>query len=242
MDGGVGRTGLVFPTTNWGRLAQATRSGDSTGREALSVLCQEYRPPVVAYLRRRGWEESEAQDLAQEFFLRLLESRAWQRADPARGRFRTFLLGALAHVVLHEMERKGAAKRGEAFLTSLDAMADEGFEPPGFPPDAVAFDREWALSVVDQAFSALKRRFEEDGASAEFAVLQNFLPGAAGLLSYEVAAERLGSSLPKLKTNVHRLRQDFRFFLRAAVAQTVATPMDVDDELLHLRQVLSNES
>ena len=231
----------MFPTTDWGRLAEATRSGESAGRQALAALCQEYRPPVVAYLRGRGWSGPEADDLAQEFFLRLLESRAWKRADPLRGRFRTFLLGSLTHVVGHQMERAGAAKRGAALLASLDAMADDGFEAPAPPWDASTFDRAWALRVVAQAVSALEQRFQKEGADRQFAVLRSFLPGAVDGLSYDEASSRLGVSLANLKTRVHRLRLDFRLLLRASVARTVTAPHEIDAELLHLRQALAKD-
>jgi RNA polymerase sigma-70 factor (ECF subfamily) len=232
----------MFPTTDWGRLAEATRSGDSAGRDALAALCDDYRPPVVAYLRGRGWREPEAEDFAQEFFLRLVESRAWRRADRTRGRFRTFLLGVVTHVVLHQRQQDGAAKRGAALLVSLDAMGEDGFEPPWPPGDAETFDREWAWRVVEQAVLTLEGRFDAEGRSAQFAVLRMFLPGAATVGTYEAAAVRLNVSVPGFKSTVHRLRQDFRSLLRASVARTVSAPHEVDEELSHLRRVLAKES
>ena len=231
----------MFPTTDWGRLAEATRSGDSAGREALATLCHEYRPPVVAYLRGRGWREPEAEDFAQEYFLRLVESRVWRRADRTRGRFRTFLLGVVTHVVLRQLEHDGAAKRGPALLASLDVMSEDGFEPPTPPGDAETFDREWALRVVEQAVGTLEGRFNEEGRSDQFAVLRQFLPGATEMATYEEAALRLKVSVPSFKSAVHRLRQDFRSLLRASVARTVSAPHEVDEELFHLRRVLAKE-
>ena len=95
----------MFPSTHWTLLAQATLNGDSPGREALSRLCENYRPPVVAYLRMKGLGAAEAEDLAQDLFARLLTSRAWKRADPARGKFRTFLLGIVQHVLSSQWAR-----------------------------------------------------------------------------------------------------------------------------------------
>lgn len=229
----------MFPTTDWTRLAEATRSGDSAGREALAALCGEYRFPVVGFLRARGWNETEAEDLAHDFFLRLLESRAWRRADRHRGRFRTFLLGAVTHVVAHHLEHAGAEKRGQDLLASLDAMGEEGFEPASPPPDDCRFDREWALRLVEQSVEALKRKFEEEGRSEPFVILRQFLPGSPVVPAYEEAAARLGLGLPHFKTAVHRLRRDFRSMVRAAVARTVGAPHEVDEELAHLRSVLA---
>lgn len=230
----------MFPTTHWSLLAEATLNGDASGREALAALCREYRPPVVAFLRSRGWSDTDAEDLAQDFFVRLLESRAWRRADRNRGRFRTFLLGAVTHVVQHRIERDGAIKRGSGVsAASLDELAENGFEPVDTAEGRESFDREWALRVVEQGVMAVENSFREAGKESQFAVLRHFLPGAPGALSYEDAAAQLGLGLPALKSAVHRLRQDFRDRLRAAVALTVSAPHEVDEELRHLRRVLT---
>lgn len=118
-------------------------------------------------------------------------------------------------------------------------MGEDGFEAPTEPEDARFFDREWALRVVEQALAGLEARFREEGAGDEFNVLRNFLPGTSATIGYEEAAAHLGVSLPRLKTDIHRLRQDFRFLLRASVARTVSAPHEIDAELFHLRQVLS---
>ena len=231
----------MFPNTDWSILADATLNGDTAGREALSQLCGAYRPPVVAYLRTRGWREEEAEDLAQEFFLRLLESRAWRRAQRQRGRFRTFLLGAVTHVVQHQLEREGAAKRGKALVASLDAMAEDGFEAPAVPAHAESFDREWARRLVEEAVLSVEERFRGEGRAAQFAVLRQYLPGAAEPPVYEEAAARLSVSVANLKSAIHRLRLEFRASLRESVARTVSAPHEVDEELRHLRQVLAQE-
>jgi RNA polymerase sigma-70 factor (ECF subfamily) len=231
----------MFPTTQWSRLAEATLNGDLAGREALARLCEDYRPPVIAFLRTRGWNGHDAEDLAQEFFLKLLESKAWRRADRSRGRFRTFLLGALVHVIQHRREREAAAKRGSGSApVSLDALAEEGCEPVAAAGDEFRFDRAWAQQVVAHAVAAIEAEFADRGAAGEFAVLRRYLPGAAAAPSYEESAMALGISLPNFKTAVHRLRQAFREKLRSSVARTVSTVGEIEEELRHLRRVLAS--
>ena len=233
---------MAFPTTHWSVLAAATLNGDPAGRAALAEICAEYRAPVINFLRNRGYSPEAAEDLVQEFFVHLLESSAWKRADRARGRFRTFLLGALMHLLDHTRERAHAAKRGGGLpMESLDALLEEGFEPASVPAETGRlFDREWALSLVESALSALEDEFAHDAqGKATFSVLKRFLPGAELGLSSEEAAQALGVPVATAKTWVHRLRQRFRQQLRAAVALTVSAPHEIDAELRHLRQILA---
>ena len=233
---------MAFPTTRWSLLAEASLSGDAGARAALARLCESYRPPVIAFLSQRGHAPNAAEDLAQEFFLRLLESRAWKRADRAQGRFRTFLLGMLMHVVGRMRTRDEAECRGGGvFIGSLDEMAETGFEPTAAPEeDERAFDREWAMQLMDTAFAGVARPFLEDGREGEWDVLSQFLPGAGESPTYEAAAAQLGILLPALKTAVHRVRQRFREELRAAVARTVSAAHEIDAELAYLHRVLSS--
>ncbi len=228
---------LNFPTTNWRQLAEATLDGDTAGRAALQRLCEEYHAPLLAFLRGRGFSPEEAEDFTQEFFLELLESRAWKRASPARGRFRTFLLGTLMHVVGRERTRQAAAKRGGGqLLASLDELQEAGLELAGESQAEVQrFDREWAQRLVDSALTTVAASF----AAEEWAVLVGFLPGAGGPPSYEEAARQLGIPLAALKTTVHRLRARFRETLRGAVARTVSAAHEVEEELAYLRRVLA---
>jgi len=232
----------MFPTTQWTLLAEATRSGDAAGRAALGEMCQAYRGPVAGFLRSRGHAEADAEDLAQEFFRSLVESRAWKRADRARGRFRTFLLGALWHVEHHAWSRQQRQKRGGgAVMESLDEWAEGGMELAAEEAaDASAFDREWALALVARAVAAVETEFSAAGMAARFAVLRRFLPGAWSAPSYEEAAAETGLSLTALKSAVLRLRGRFREQLRAAVAATVAGPHEVDEELDYLRRILTH--
>ena len=232
---------VPFPTTHWSLLAEASLTGDTEARAALARLCELYRPPVVAFLAQRG-PPANAEDLAQEFFLKLLESRAWKRADRAQGRFRTFLLGTLMHVVGRVRARGEAECRGGgAFTGSLDELAEHGFEPPNVIEEGDrVFDREWAWQLMDAALAGVARPYVEGGRADEWGVISRFLPGAGEPPGYEEAAAQLGISLAALKTAVHRVRQRFREELRRAVARTVSAAHEIDDELAYLHRVLSS--
>ena len=234
----------MFPTTRWSVLAAATLSGDVAGREALSRLCLDYRGPVVAFLRTRGFREEEAQDHTQEFFLRLLESRAWKRAERARGRFRTFLLGALMHTLAHARDRAGAEKRGGGNpVLSLDDLSANGFDAPAISPEATTeFDRAWAFGLMEAALAGVEREFREDNRAKEFVALRRFLPGPEAPPSYDAVALELDRSLGWVKSEIHRLRQRFRQALRAEVARTVSAPHEIDAELAFLRSILMGAS
>lgn len=231
---------MSFPTTNWTLLAAATLDGNTQGRAALEALCRDYQRPVHAVLRARGFSPQEAEDLTQEFFLGLFETRAWKRADRERGRFRSFLLGALAHMLDHVWRARIAQKRGGgAAPVSLEAAAEAGFEIAA--PEAMhseVFDREWALGLIRAAFVEVEREFAEDARAEEFAVLRRFLPGIEAPLRYDEAARLLGKSEGVVKSLVHRLRTRFRETLRRSVARTVAAAHEVEDELAYLHAVL----
>lgn len=232
---------MSFPTTNWSQIAQATLNGDSISRVALAKLCADYRDPLVRFLSSRGHDKHGSEDLVQEFFFQLLESRAWKRADQARGRFRTFLLGALMHVIAHADEKAAAVKRGGGIEhDSLDALAAEGFEVTEITTEiGRSFDRDWAFGLIKNALAALAHEFEVEGRADEFAALRCFLPGAELPPSYEDLSAKLGQPVAALKTKVHRLRQRFRELLRTAVARTVSAPHEVDEEMAYLRNLLA---
>lgn len=231
---------MAFPTTRWSLLAQATIHGDLAANAALAEFYRRYREPVVGFIARQPRQETQAEDLAQEFFLHLIQGSALRRADRARGRFRSFLLGALVRFLARERERAEAEKRGAgAAAVSLDAAApchDELTVPADI---AAAFDREWARDLILRARGEVEAAWRAKEGMREFAVLREFLPGATATPPYEAAAEQLGWPLARLKTEVHRLRRQFRDQVRAEVALTVDAPHEVDAEMSHLRAVLA---
>ena len=229
---------MAFPTPRWGLLAQATIHGDAMQREALAEFYRRYREPVVSYLRRHQ-PEARADDLSQEFFLHLIENSTLQRADPLRGRFRSFLLGALNRFLARTRVHEAAAKRGsgEAAL-SLDALTLGAGEPVVPAAVAEAFDRDWARSLIVRVRCQLSSDWR--GKAADLALLMRFLPGSVDTPAYEAAALTLGWSLARLKTEVFRLRQKFRDQVRQEVALTVETPHEIELEMAHLHLVLAD--
>jgi DNA-directed RNA polymerase specialized sigma24 family protein len=233
---------MSFPTTHWTLLAEATLNGDTRGRSALEQMCRDYHRPVFVVLRARGYPEQEAEDLTQEFFLRLFESQAWKRADRGKGRFRSFLLGTLTHMLQHLWTAGQRQKRGGGAPTESLEVVQENGEMALAEDDAdmaMVFDREWALRLIQSAFAKVEAEFEEAGRAGEFAVLRRFLPGVELPLRYEEAARLLGRSEGLVKSMIHRLRDDYRRSVRGLVARTVSAAHEVDEELAYLHEVLA---
>jgi RNA polymerase sigma-70 factor (ECF subfamily) len=232
---------MAFPTTRWSILAHATINGDAAQAEALAEFYRRYREPVVDFIRRQIGDAAHAEDLAQEFFVHLVQHSTLQRADPLRGRFRSFLLGALTRFLARDRTRGGAAKRGGGELPlSLDGLTPGAGEPAVPSAVAAAFDREWARSLLIRVRRHLE--LEWQGPAAEAAMLLRFLPGAVDTPTYEAAADTLGWPLGRLKTEVFRLRQKFREQVRREVALTVDAPHEIETEMAHLHLVLSDPS
>ena len=235
-----------FLPTRWTLVLRAQGESDE-GRAALSELCENYYQPVLRFLLREGRDEDAARELAQEFFARILGRGAIGAADPARGRFRTYLLGALKHFLADHRDSQRRAKRGGGRpIESLDVQR-EG-EPPVEFPDVAAelrdtfFDREWALAIMDRALKAVGDEFAREGRSAQFDALKPWLVGDTPQLSQAQVAAQLDWSESAVKVGVHRLRKRFRESIRAEIAQTVGEGADVDAELRYLVEVLSRAS
>jgi DNA-directed RNA polymerase specialized sigma24 family protein len=228
---------MYFPTTQWTLLAEATLVGERSGRDALDELCRRYWQPLARFIQLRGYSETEAQDLTQDFIVHLLGHSALSRVDRERGRFRTFLLGALVRFLGDERDRRLAQKRG-------GGVPHQSIDVPGADlasaesSEAMLFDREWALTILEAALAELRAECGRHGDASRFQVLQNFLPGSVNIMSYESAAEALASSVPALKSEVHRVRLRFRILVRQQILATVAAPHEVDAELEYLGRVL----
>ncbi len=229
---------MHFPTTHWSLLARASLNGEAEARPALEELCRRYWSPVNQFIQFRGHRGAGAEDLTQDFFLHVCRHSTFSRADRMRGRFRTFLLGALVKFLANEADRANAQKRGGG-ATDLRLDDIEATSTPSAPPEATTgFDREWATTILANALERVRAEFSEAGRSKVFAALQTFLPGVSAPPSYEDAAQRIGSSIPALKSEVHRLRLRFRVLIREEVAATVSAPHEIEEELAHLQSVL----
>ena len=232
----------VFPTTRWSRVRAAGESV-AEGRDAFAELCRDYWPPLFAYLRRRGFSESDAQDLTQGFFLHLLEHHTTRRADAERGKFRSFLLGALKNYLANEAQRARRQKRGgECEMVSLDDP-DRAFAEPACDDDASRlYEESWAQEVMHRALGRLREKFAREQRADAFNALQGFLDGAANEAPLEEAARVLGLSAGALRTAVSRLRKQFGEQLRLEIARTVSAPHEIEEEFRHLRTVLTISS
>ncbi len=239
--------GAAFAATHWTLVLASARS-HAAPREAaaaLAELCQTYWPPLYAFVRRRGFNPADAQDLTQGFFAHLLEHKAFAATDPAQGKFRSFLLAALKNFLADAWDRSQTLKRGGglAFLPLDENSAEAAAYDPGALPELSAerlFEVRWARALVARALEVLGARMAANPKKARvFACLKPFLTGGAALPTYDEAAAALGVPVATVKTHVHRLRQDYRAILREEVARTVPAAGDVDEELRHLRAVLT---
>jgi DNA-directed RNA polymerase specialized sigma24 family protein len=228
---------MYFPTTQWTLLAQATLSGETAGRQAMEDLCRRYWSPLYQFIRARGYNEAEAKDLTQEFLVHLVEHSTLQKADRSRGKFRSFLCGALVRFLADAFDKRQAQKRGGgAPHVELDSAAEELGAIS--TPDELVFDREWALVTLENALRTVEQQFK--GAEKQFAVLRQFLPGSIAVPSYDEAATQLSLNLAALKSELYRLRQRFKAAVREEVAATVSAPHEIDQEMDHLQKVLMN--
>jgi RNA polymerase sigma factor (sigma-70 family) len=232
----------VFATTHWSVVLHAGRSDTNRARDALENLCQVYWFPIYAYVRRRGRSPHDAQDLTQEFFARLLEQNWVAQADPERGRFRSFLLGALNHFLAKEWRKEHAQKRGGGIqIEHLDAAEMRyGNEPVADTTPEQQFDRKWAVTLLDAVLQRLSVEFEHEDKAKVFELLKPCLVGAREAQPYATLSGALGMSEGALKVAVHRLRRRYRQLLREEVAQTVASPDEVEAEMRHLIGVLAS--
>jgi len=233
-----------FAPTRWTLVLRA-RGESVESRAALSELCEAYYQPVLRFLRREGREEDAARELAHDFFARVLAGGAFDGADPERGRFRSYLLGALRHFLADQRDHARRLKRGGGIAPeSLDVPVGTDTSP-GFQiadPAATAreadFDREWALTVMDRALSSLRKEFAEAGKLDEFDTLKPWLMGDAATGSQADAARQLGLTEGAVKVMIHRLRKRFRVVVRSEIAQTLHDPLCVEEELRHLIEAL----
>src|SRR5271166_1157971 len=230
-----------FPTTRWSLVVAAGDPHRKEARSALVSLCENYWYPLYAYLRRRGYPSHQAQDLTQEFFVRVLEGRYLDRADPEKGRFRSFILNSLKFFVADEEDRHRARKRGGGMLVSLEfSSGEERYqrEPAHDETPERIFERRWALSVLDRVVEKLRSEFVQHGRPEHFERLKVFLLGRSDT-PYTALASEMNTSEGALKVAVHRLRKRYRDLFREEIADTVADPSEVESEIRYLAAVLT---
>ena len=234
--------GRVFATTHWSVVLAAQRADGLRADVALEKLCRSYWPPLYAYIRREGYGVHDAQDLTQEFLSRFIQKEWLGHLQDQRGKFRSFLLTFLKHFLSDERDKAGAQKRGGGkTLVSLDdTSAEERYlDAPanGLSPDQI-FERRWAETEMERALSRLREEYEAGGKAALFEQLKEIQPGEHGEASYAEIGARLGLAEGTIASAVHRLRQRHREILRDEIAQTVARPEEIDEEIRNLLAIL----
>jgi len=226
----------LFHTTRWSIVLQASGSGQDA-RAALESLCRAYRTPVLAFIRSRGYRNDIAEDLTQSFFALFLEREDYAAADPARGRFRAYLLTAIRHFLANSTEAANTAKRGGGFsFESIDSVADDNASHPaaGGTPEA-AFDQAWALVILDAALRRLRNEAQRADKEELFDQLRDFLIEIPDDEDYARVAARLGMRRNTIAVSVHRLRRRLSELVQEEVAQTAADRAGLEIELRELR-------
>ncbi len=235
--------GCAFVTTRWSVVLKAGESDSPKAREALASLCQVYWRPLYAYVRRRGYQPADAEDLTQEFFARLLDRNDLTAVSPERGRFRSYLLAAMNHFLSDEWDKARARKRGGGRVIRLEtSVAESAYadsHADGLTGETL-FDRRWAITVLEEVYQRLRREYEREGKGALFETLRFSLMGERDAAPYADLAAELRMSEGALKVAVHRLRRRYRMRLRELIAETVSSSGEVEDELRYLLRALGH--
>jgi RNA polymerase sigma factor (sigma-70 family) len=240
-NGNVPDGPVAFTTTQWS-VVLAAQGGSPAADEALGKLCRTYWWPLYGFVRRSGYKPEEAQDLTQGFFALLLERRDLDAVRRERGRLRSYLLVSLKNFVAKARRREFALKRGEGrALVPLDellARERADLEPADNLTADRIYERRWALTLLEQVLARLEAEYADTGNGKLFDCLKEFLSDEPGRPSQAQIATELGMTENAVKQAFHRLRQRYRQLLREEIAQTVAVPGDVEDELRHFISVL----
>lgn len=229
-------------TTQWSQVLAARDGSDTQARAALESLCGTYWESLYAFVRHQGSSPDEAADLTQAYFTELLEKEFLTAVDPAKGRFRAFLLASMKNFLSHERERDRALKRGGGHrILSLDVEGAEqryGVQPTEEMSPDQAFEYRWAVTMLNRALERLRQDSSASGRAEQFDVLKQYLTSATEQTPYREVTSTLGMSEGAVKMAVSRLRARLGQCLRAEVADTVADPSEIDDEVRRLLEAL----
>jgi RNA polymerase sigma-70 factor (ECF subfamily) len=232
-----------FATTQWSIVLAAGGGRAHESQQALASLCEAYWLPVYAYVRRLALSAADAQDLTQGFFTHLLETAAIAKADPQRGRFRTFLLAAAKNFLANERQKARAEKRGGGKTPlSLDFDAGESrikIEPSHELTPEKLYERRWVLALLDQVLDSLRKELAAAGKEQYFARLKGAIVGEVAEADYEQAAGALGITTAAAKQSAYRMRKRYRELFRQEVARTVADESELNAEIGRLLEILS---
>jgi len=234
----------TFATTHWSVVLQAGRVESPQAGEALERLCRTYWYPLYAYVRRKGHDPTDAQDLTQEFFARLLRGNFLNTVEQRKGRFRSFLVASLEHFLVKEWVRSNRQKRGGGqTIFSLDEEGAENrytLEPADKLSAQKLYERRWAMTLLDQAMKRLGDECRQTGKTELFQHVKSLLSGDTREEGCRELATGLDMSEGAFRVAVHRLRQRYGILLREEIAQTVATQEEVDEEVRSLFAAFSS--
>src|SRR5215470_8774033 len=233
-----------FEETAWSVVIATGATTPARAHTAMAQLCQIYWRPIYAYLRRSGYDTHDAQDLTQSFFHDLLENETLRRASREKGRFRSFLLGALKLCLADEQARRHTLKRGGRIqFISTDELETEELHhlctDREAAPDEI-LDARWAGVVLERALETVRAECAANGKTEMFEALYPFLAGTKPHVSYQEVADRMKLGLGAVTTLIYRLRRQFATAVRREIMQTVSAPHEVDDELRRLRSVFAH--
>lgn len=231
-----------FPSTHWSVVLAAGETTCPQAQQALEKLCQAYWYPLYAFVRRSGSNREDAQDLTQELFAQMVARDSLRGVGPEKGRFRSFLLVCMKHLLSKEYQRARRQKRGGgAAMVPLDAEPAEdryGADPGHEETPEKLFERTWALEVMGRAMSRLRQECLGTRNGTLFEELKSVLSGEKDNTRYRDIAARLNMTEAAIKQAVRRLRERYRESLRAEIADTVASSDEIDSEIRHLLSVL----
>jgi DNA-directed RNA polymerase specialized sigma24 family protein len=233
----------LFATTHWSVVLASGQQDSPLAAEALEKLCRTYWYPLYAYVRRRGYGHDDAQDLTQGFLLQLLERKSFARVEQSKGLFRSFLLAGMNYFLADERSRASAQKRGGGgTVLSFDAQTAQQryrLEPVDeLSPDKI-FERQWVQALLDTVLERLEREYREAGKAELFERLRVHLVAGTAQESYAAAAAALGMTANAAKKAAQRMRNRYQELFREEIAQTIAEPAELEDEMRHLCEIIA---
>jgi RNA polymerase sigma-70 factor (ECF subfamily) len=239
------RAGVQFATTHWSVVLEAGHGSSTEAKAALEELCQAYWYPLYVYVRRRGYGVEDAQDLTQDFFALLLRKGHFALPNPARGKFRSFLLTALQHFLANDWNRSHAAKRGgDCSFCSWDQQEAERrylAEPVSVLTPEQLFERRWAITLLERVLANLRKECLASGRVERFEALKDSLWGERTSVSYADLGQRWGTTEGAVKGAAHRLRHRYRELLEIEIAHTVASHEEIEQEVRDLIAAVSGQ-
>jgi RNA polymerase sigma factor (sigma-70 family) len=234
----------AFSTTHWSLVLRAGQDSPAGAALALEQLCRIYWYPIYAFIRRRGFAQHDAEDLAQGFFAYLLEKETFKKVDRQKGKFRSFMLAALTNFLNNDWAKRRTSKRGGKMkIVSLDETRSEehySHEPVDSSTPEKLFERRWAFAVVERVFARLRQEYAKANKLKLFTKLEY---GLTREIAQNICAEwasALDMSEGAVKVALHRLRRRYGELLRDEIKRTVATQEELDEEIRHLCEAIAN--